>query len=300
MKQSVPARRASGFRLQELKLTDRHATLFALLALTAVSVFTLWRIVGNGILVGQDSATQFYPWYHYLGERLRDFEIPAWNPSQFSGAPFAADPQSGWTYLPAMAAFALFPLSAAISVYLLFHLALAGFGAFALARISGIGPLGALTAGIAYELSGPVFSRSVCCPAQLQVVSWVPVVLIGIEMALQRDRWASRLRWMTLSAFAMSQVVASWIGQGSYYVALLAGAFVVYRSVLDPFDRARGRHARVVDMFGCGLGVAIITAGFSAAGVIPRLDFNEVSNVAGGRYHNAQITAAVSGGWQAG
>ncbi|MGD9711503.1 MAG: hypothetical protein AB7V46_05475, partial [Thermomicrobiales bacterium] len=194
----------------------------------------------------------------------------------------------------------LFPLSAAISVYLLFHLALAGFGAFALARISGIGPLGALTAGIAYELSGPVFSRSVCCPAQLQVVSWVPVVLIGIEMALQRDRWASRLRWMTLSAFAMSQVVASWIGQGSYYVALLAGAFVVYRSVLDPFDRARGRHARVVDMFGCGLGVAIITAGFSAAGVIPRLDFNEVSNVAGGRYHNAQITAAVSGGWQAG
>ena len=32
---------------------------------------------------------------------------------QFGGAPFAADPQSGWTYLPAMVLFTALPVSAA-------------------------------------------------------------------------------------------------------------------------------------------------------------------------------------------
>ncbi len=281
-------------------LTDRQATLASLLVLTLVSFVAIWRILGNGTLIGQDSATQFYPWYDYLGQRLRDLEIPAWNPSQFSGAPFAADPQSGWTYVPAMVVFTLLPLSTAVAVYLVFHLLLAGFGAFALARAIGIGRLGALTSGIAYELSGPVFSRSICCPAQLQVITWVPVVLLGIEMTMRRERWESRLRWMALTAFALSQVVASWIGQGSYYVALLGGAYVVYRGVIDPPGKLRPYRRRIAEVAIVGCGIAVMAAGLSAAGVIPRLEFNELSNVAGGRYQNDHVTAAVSGGWQAG
>jgi hypothetical protein len=40
-----------------------------------------------------------------------------WNPHQFSGTPFAGDPESGWTYLPAMLWFTLLPLGAAARVY---------------------------------------------------------------------------------------------------------------------------------------------------------------------------------------
>ncbi len=281
-------------------LTERQATLASAGILLLISLFSAWRILGSGTLIGQDSATQFYPWYSYLGERLRDFELPAWNPSQFSGAPFAADPQSGWTYLPAMASFALLPLSAAVSFYLAFHLLLAGFGAFALARVLGMGPIAALTSGVAYELSGPVFSRSVCCPAQLQVISWVPVVLIGIEMTMRRETWESRLRWMALAAFGMSQVVASWIGQGSYYVALVAGAYVLYRGLIDPVTKERNWRSRGVVTLACGFGVAGMTAAFSAAGILPRLEFNRLSNVAGGVYESGNGPAAISGGWQAG
>lgn len=281
-------------------LPVRRTEVFCLGALAIVSLLTILRIVGHGTLIGQDSATQFYPWYSYLGERIRDFDIPAWNPSQFSGAPFAADPQSGWTYWPAMLFFAALPLSPAIVTYLAFHLILAGFGAYALARTLGIGPLGALTSGIAYELSGPVFSRSICCPAQLQVVCWVPIVLVGVEMTMRRTTWESRMRWMALSAFAMSQIVASWTGQGSYYVALLAGAYAVYRGLLDPPDQLVPWRRRLGLVLFCGCGVALLTAGLSAAGLLPRFEFNALSNIAGGEYHNAQITAAVSGGWQAG
>ncbi|CAN5565503.1 hypothetical protein BH23CHL5_BH23CHL5_00860 [soil metagenome] len=274
----------------------------ALVALSAVSVVAIWRILSGGTLVGQDSATQFYPWYSYLGERLSSFEIPAWNPAQFSGAPFAADPQSGWTYLPAMVLFTLMPLSAAVTMFLAFHLLLSAFGAYVLARVTGIGPLGALTTGIAFELSGPVFSRAICCPAQIQVISWVPVVLVGLEMALNRERWTQRLAWIVLAAVAMSQVVASWIGQGSYYVALLAGGWLVYRGVLDPWHRTASLTTRQRLRVTSGVGVAfvVISAGLAAAGVLPRFEFNQLSNLAGGVYQNDHLSASVSGGWQAG
>jgi hypothetical protein len=293
-------RRLSPARESGIGLTARRADLLATGALLIVTVVAAWRLLGGGTLIGQDSATQFYPWYSYLGERLAEFEIPAWNPSQFSGAPFAADPQSGWTYLPAMVTFSALPLSVAVSVYLAFHLLLAAFGAYGLARALGIGPLGALATGIAYELSGPVFSRSVCCPAQLQVISWVPVVLVGLEMAINCDDWPARLRWMTVAAFGMSQIVASWIGQGSYYVALLGGAYVLYRGLVDSPSRSRSWRARGQVTLATGFGTALFTAGLSAAGVIPRLTFNRLSNVAGGVYQDQHAPAAVSGGWQAG
>src|SRR5262249_56271801 len=107
------------------------------------------------------------------------FHLPAWKPAEFAGGPFAADPQSGWTYLPAMLLFAALPLALAANAYLLFHVAVAGFATYALARALGLRPLAALVAAAAYELSGPVYDRSVCCPAQLQVATWMPLLLLG-------------------------------------------------------------------------------------------------------------------------
>src|SRR5215475_3593848 len=55
-----------------------------------------WRLLKDGIVIGMDTATGFYPWYSYLGEQLRAGHLPLWNPYQFAGTPFAADPESGW------------------------------------------------------------------------------------------------------------------------------------------------------------------------------------------------------------
>ena len=63
-----------------------------------------------------DNLTAYLPWWSYLGERLAAGEIPGWNPHQFSGIPFLADPQSGWMYLPAMFAFTLFDPIVAMKV----------------------------------------------------------------------------------------------------------------------------------------------------------------------------------------
>jgi hypothetical protein len=266
--------------------------------LLLLTVFAGGRLVIGGTIVGQDSATQFYPWYSYLGERLRSFQIPEWTPAQFGGSPFAADPQSGWTYLPAMLLFSILPLTLAVNAYLLSHLALAGFSTYALARVLGIGPLGALGAAVAYELSGLVYGRSVCCPAQYQVAAWMPLLLLGAEIALWRIGWSSRVRWWGVSGLALSQILASWLGQVSYYALLVLGVYLAYRTLIDPPQEAARKARYRIQAFALNSG-AILTVGFglAAAGIIPRLEYNGLSNVAGGVYRGEQSYAAVVGGW---
>lgn len=291
------AKRSSAIRRIVERLTAEQLCLGAL---TAVLALTCWRLLAGGTTAGQDAITQFYPWYSYLGERLREFGIPSWNPSQFSGAPFASDPQSGWSYLPAMALFTPFPLGIAVPLFIVFHLALAGYSTYWLARALRIVPLGALVAGSAYMLSGPIFSRSVCCPAQVQVGAWVPLLLVGAELALLQPILRRRIPWIVVSALAMSQILASWLGQGSYYALMLMGAFLAWRSFIQPARIEVPWSERFYDFFSTSFIFGALAAGFNAMGLLPRLEYNRLSNVAGGSYDGLGDSAAVTGGWQAG
>jgi hypothetical protein len=98
----------------------RHEWAVVALLAAAVSAPQLELVIG-GTTIGMDSATAFYPWYAFLGQRLRAGALPAWNPAQFSGTPFAADPESGWMYLAAMVLFTALPLAQAAPAYPVFH-----------------------------------------------------------------------------------------------------------------------------------------------------------------------------------
>src|SRR5919107_5401181 len=141
----------------------RHADLAAVLVLFALTVVGEGDLFRDEVSLGMDAATQYYPWYYFLGESLRSGSIPGWNPYQFSGAPFAADPLSGWTYLPAMILFTILPVSPAAGSYLFVHLLLAGLFTYALARVLRIDVAGALLAAVAYELNGFMYWRNLCC-----------------------------------------------------------------------------------------------------------------------------------------
>ena len=268
----------------------------ALLAIAAVTAVAAGQLLYGGILIGQDSATQFYPWYDFLGERLRAGEIPGWNPYQFAGAPFAADPQSGWTYLPAMLLFAALPLPLAVPAFLVLHLALAGFATYTLARLLRIGVGGALVAALAYELSGPVLGRSVCCPAAFEVSTWAPVALLGAELAIRQPDWARRAVGWAVAGLAVSQGLAAWLGQGAYYLLLMLGAFIAYRTLFVPPDPARRMLSRVVDAALHGGAILAVGFGLAAAGMLPRLEYIGRSSVAGGEYQGESAWAAEIGG----
>ena len=54
-------------------------------------VFTLLVVWPVHNFIRGDWPAQFFPVYSYLGERLRAFDIPGWNPHQFAGSPFLGD-----------------------------------------------------------------------------------------------------------------------------------------------------------------------------------------------------------------
>src|ERR687888_2057378 len=57
------------------------------------------------------------PTYCLLGKSLLAGHIPSWNPYVMGGLPFAADPQSGWMYAPAMILFTALPCGLAMGLF---------------------------------------------------------------------------------------------------------------------------------------------------------------------------------------
>jgi hypothetical protein len=279
------ARRWRRQRQQRLPRTCRSERVLDGVAVTLLLVFTAiseWELLVGGTVTGMDNAILFYPTYGYLGERLRSGDIPLWNPYQLAGAPFAADPQSGWTYLPAMLLFTALPLSTAINSLQFLNPFLAGLWTYALGRTLGMSFGGALLAATAYAYAGFLYRNNVCCLAEAGIYVWLPLVLLGVERAIRASAWPNRGLWWGVAGLGLSQILAVWLGQGAYYALLVVGGYVTYRTALFPPGSGygvKGRAGRLVLHGG-----AVLLCGFvlAAAGILPRLEYNALSSLARG------------------
>lgn len=231
--------------------------LAASLALFALTLLGEWDLLRNEVSLGSDAAMQYYPFYHFLGESLRSGEIPGWNPYQFSGIPFAADPLTGWSYLPTMALLASLPLVWVVKGLMLSHLLLAGLFAYALGRALGMGPPGSFLAAIAYQYNGLFYIENTCCLQDIGVMVWLPLTILGAELAIRKRRRLKRRLWWGVSGLALSQVLAAWFGQGFYYALLALGGYVFYRTLLSPPGDARALKGELLDLSVHGGGVLL-------------------------------------------
>ena len=254
--------------------------------LLAVSVaLTLATVLPVHSFIRGDWPAQFFPVYSYLGERLRAFDIPGWNPYQFSGAPFAGDPESGWMYLPAMVIYALLPAEPATAVYIGLHIAFAGLALYFFARLLGLSVVGSLIGGASFAFAW-VAPASMHMIIFFPVAIWLVVALAGVELAVRAGSWARRLWSWLLAAFAISQILAIWLGQGAYYALLVVGGWIAYRTLLFPAQPFPPR-GRLLSFLLTSLAVFGIGFGLSAPGMLPRLSMVEQSSLAGGIYNVA-------------
>lgn len=229
-----------------------------------------------------DWPTAFFPTYAELGARLRAGDIPGWSPAQFAGAPFAGDPSSGWGNLAAMLLYSLLPAEPATSVFVGAHVLISALGAYALARTSGLGPAGGLAAGAAFGFPWliPAASGQVLF---FQVTAWMPWALVGVQLALRPDPMPRRFLGLVLSGFAISQILAAWLGQGAYYALVLIGGWVGWRTLATP-PPGWGLRERLLGLFGCGGSILLLGCGLNALALVPRLEVNGRTNLAGGVY----------------
>jgi hypothetical protein len=263
----------------------RRSDILALVVLGALTALEAWnRLVFDYWLTRYDLFTFFLPWYTFLGERLRDFAVPGWNPHVFSGIPFAGDPESGWMYLPAMLFFSLLGPLAAFKGMVAFQLAFAALSTYLFARSLGMGAMASLFAAVVY-LIGPFLQwNTYCCLIFSQFVTWIPLALLGIELALRGSRWRDRIAAWFLGGFAISQMLAGWIGEGWLYATLLPAAYIGYRALLSPPLPNLRLQKRLTDGVATGIGVLGSGLALAAAGVLPRYTINAETNLAGGNY----------------
>ena len=102
-----------------------------------------------------DMIDQAYPWRYFIGECLRNGNLPLWNPYQLLGSPIHADPQSSAWYPVTWFFGYLFGYDIyVISFDFLLHIFLAGMGMFYLAKQLKYRNETAFIMGVSYMLSG--------------------------------------------------------------------------------------------------------------------------------------------------
>ena len=133
-------------------------------------------------------------------------------------------------------------------------------------------------AAIVAQYAGVVFVNSWCCFAFPAAAAWLPWALLGVERWAAATNRAGRARGVALAAFALTQSLTGWFGQGFFYVVLVVGTWTALRCI----GRRATWPSRIALLGGMGIALLVITAGLGAAFVLPRVEFNSASNLAGG------------------
>src|SRR5262249_14857822 len=115
------------------------------------------------------------------------------------------------------------------------------------------------------------------------IYAWLPLTLLSAEKALRLTSTTYRVAWWGLAGFGLSQSVAVWPGQGAYYAALVVGGYGAYAGlVLAASGLTPGAWSTLLRALEHEIGVFTFGIALAAAGLLPRLEFNGLSNLAGG------------------
>jgi hypothetical protein len=198
------------------------------LALEGLVVYLVLQLLTIPFLPAlRDSRQTFYddvllgffgPEKHGLARLLRAGVLPTWLDNQFGGEPFTANLQHGVFY-PGNLPFWLLPTATGLEVVAALHLALAGVGMWAYCRVAlRTSRWGAALAGLAFAF-GAVTLQHIILLNQLQVIAWMPLVLLFGHLALERGR----LRYVVLTAVTVGvQLLAGHPEEWVYTLVALA------------------------------------------------------------------------------
>jgi hypothetical protein len=172
----------------------------------------------------------FGPEKHGLAGLLRSGFLPTWLDSQYGGEPVLANLQHGVLY-PGNLPFWLLSTSTALEVVAAVHVALAGLFMWAYCRFAlRTGRWGAALAGLVFGL-GSVTLQHIILLNQLQVIAWMPLVLLCGHLALERGR----LGWVVATGVAVGlQLLAGHPEEWVYTLFALASYGLAWTLAAGP------------------------------------------------------------------
>jgi hypothetical protein len=240
-------------------------------ALIVIPVLGLLRDV---VFLGQlptryvDVLALWLPTHCLMGKSLIAGHIPAWNPHVMAGVPFAADPQSGWLYLPVMSLYALLPCHVAARWFIVLQPALGGLGLYAFLRSEGLSRPSATVGGLAFALpmAGSALAFNLPFAGAL---AWVTVTLAAASKLVRARTWSARILWAAATALAWGQIGAALLTNG---LSLGTLALVVYLAFAVPSSVRRGTLSSAQAVAVVGL-LAVVLVPLNLAYFLPRMAY---------------------------
>jgi Bacterial membrane protein YfhO len=240
-------------------------------SLIVVAVITVYHsYVFTDVLTSRyiDVLTYYLPNYCFLGETLRAGHIALWNPYTLAGTPFAADPLSGWMYLPAMLVFAALPCGAAMRFFIVLQPIIAGLGMYWFLRGESLSRIAATVGGLilALSIAGSLFGLTL---AFAGMVAWLPVMLGSESRCFRTRTWPRRLGWCVVTALAWGQIVASFLPVGLLIGTVALVGYGVARTVVE----VRSDRLPLAASVTLGAIVGASVASINLAYLLPRLAY---------------------------
>jgi hypothetical protein len=192
--------------------------LFPLIVITlVVMVLFLAPLVRSEAFTFRDHSDYFQPLRFFTAMHLRAGRLPLWNPYSASGEPWLANPQTGVFYPPTWM-FTAMPFPTAYMAYLALHLAILGWGAYAL-FVRSAAPGAALVGSVALILCGPTLSL-LDVSNNFASFAWIPLVL---WCAMERRSNAPRVPF-AVDAFMLA---LAFLGGEPFLAAVAAAMYGV-------------------------------------------------------------------------
>jgi hypothetical protein len=250
------------------------------------------NLENRGSLRAGDFYVQTYACCTYKARELLNAHLPLWNPYVYSGHPFVADLQNSALYPPALLIILFgapwgYPVLA-LEIEAIVHVFLAGAFTYFLGRRLFQHRSAALVAAVVFAFGGYLSSFPPLQLPILETAAWLPLVLLLLDVGLERLKHASRLGFWYCA-----------LGGAVFGVALLAGhaqtaLYLFYVAAAWYAFRAAGRgHPRWRSLFG-GFGVFAVTAGgLAAVQLLPSLELMRLSIRASAAYQDLAVGFAL-------
>ncbi len=177
----------------------------------SVTVLTFWKPLFHRdftLMVGNDTAESYYPWFDIAARWLKKGVLLLWDPYVYSGKVNMGEPQPG-LYYPLNWLFMLLPVRGGgmnvegMQALMILDYFLAGLFFYLLARSLDLTPRGSVVAGSAWAFGG--FTTQLY--GYINVLSgfvWLPLAFLFYRRALLGNEWPARVRCAVASGLFLA------------------------------------------------------------------------------------------------
>ena len=252
----------------DARSSGRHRDLLAIVMFAVLAAIFHAKIFfsGSDQIIDTPDIRQYFLWLHqFAREEILAGRLPLWNPYNYCGMPFAANPQVALFYPPTWL-YLIEPVAQAHKHLIVLHLWMSGAFMYLFLRQIRLAQFAALIGALPYMLGNYAMANAaVGHLTVLFTMAWLPLIVLLFDRGLIQRSW----RMMIACGAAMAAQLLAGEPQTTYYTALLLALYGLVR-LIRPTPTVRWLDIQALGFWIVGLTiVAMVAATVAAIQLVP-------------------------------